>query len=502
MKNNNAVKAIFALVIVVVFFLISENFQEKERASLAVDSEKFNVVDTKEELEEKLMRGVPFYNPEDLKMIKKYKLMTELEDMVVPVLEENRTIRLEKVWEENFGFIVTYSLNLLPEDKGPESIPYLTMDRISLKAEGKDPLELGIEMRSDSEYEWVNRGIVFEDRIYRTIWVETNGNGQIFETLNKWVEEDEALKSMDDAIHTIDQVSFEDIELVHIGENSSRKKTQIQNLTFNMQLGKSNQVLQSIKLNKTVDLGNGIQVLYKRLDMRLRHSQMYLEFVNQHPPFSEITFKMNDYEHGGGFGTDEDGEVSLYLPNMHELLGNEFDLQLISGIVPANNEVKFTITKKDLDGFKTLIEKDESNTLQIDRPVGKHGENEFFLSSLVRQPYDSIGFELGIRSEASHQRIWFRDYARHQEELEGIPEEHREHYLDSPFIEVTDDNGDPLMVTENHGSSSTSSMMTQYHGYNEEQFLQAEEIHVRLFNIPDQISFSENKIHIKLPAID
>ncbi|WP_257350455.1 hypothetical protein [Pseudalkalibacillus decolorationis] len=501
MRGKKGLKVFLVITMIAVFFLISEWFKHNEETSFAVDTDAFNVVESKEALEKKLIAGMKFYDSETLKKVYEHDFATDLDHVEVSILESNRKLRIEKVWEDNLGFLVTYSLNLLPDDKKPGSVPYLSMNRISLQAKGKDPLELGIDVSiSNSPYRWVSEGIVYENRLYRMIWIDTKKTEQTNQTLTNWVKDEDQLKSTEDAIRLIEDVSFEEIELVHITKEKSA--TKVDDITFHMDLGKRNKVLKSIKLNKKVDIGSGNHVLFKRLDVYLKNSRLYLEFPNQSETFQKITFKINDYVHTSGLLQNGNGEFYLIVPNMEPIAGdNKLNIQLINGINPSEKEIKFTITAKELHSFKKVVKDKAANPianttqLLIDHKVGNYGENEFVLKKLVKKGR-TVGYELYVNNKNKrYVDIWFMT----KEQKEKIPKKYRAG--NQPMLEVTDRNGTPLKIEKNYGLS-TKRGKSLYYGFKAKQFKQTDEIHVKLLNIPEIQTFSKNQITFERPTID
>ncbi|MGM7701333.1 hypothetical protein ACSVDE_06365 [Pseudalkalibacillus sp. Hm43] len=499
MKGKNTLaKLLPVLLILGAFFFISEMFKEKERTSFAVDREAFIVVDSEEELKERLGREVQYFDPEMFKLMEKHNLITEIENVNIPVVEEQREFRIESLYNQGLGLFMTYSLDVLPNDESPDDIPYFEFDRLKLTADGEDPLELGVGRHGGfQDQHWQSDGVVFQNRIYRRVVYEPDWNEKVLKTLSSWVNSKEMdnFDHINEAIMKISKIELQEVELVKKG-NAGGEKFALQDIALDYQMKSQDPLLESVSVNKSTNLGNGRSITYTDFETRLHQKRLYFE-MNSPLELNEVYYKYGKIEGQSSVRKDADGRqyIEIYHDPYNGDLGpDEPTISLLSGSYPTDEELTFTITKDEFQKFRAKMEQDE-NVYEINRDLGVVNTIDFELVKLEINPngphQDNYGFFLKVDPEHEYDRhIYFQSYERYLETIKEHPEAEM-HFRGQPMMEVKDQDGNPVRADQHYSDESG-----HFYGFEPHSFDEIEELNIRIFNLPMYVDFAENEVSL------
>ncbi|WP_408006167.1 hypothetical protein ACJROX_15765 [Pseudalkalibacillus sp. A8] len=505
--KSKYIKIIPVILILIAFIFITDKFQEKERSSFAVDKEKFDVAENESELKEKLSKIVPNYNPEEFELIDKYDLMTEIDDVEVNILEEQRKFRVDSVWNEDMRLLVTYSLDLSPFDEDPEDIPFLKVNRLAYHLDGKEPFELAVGSRNQPGATfWHHDGVVYKNRLYRRTWLEPEFSEKKHQEFSKWIGVQQAHTYNAEAITNINKFELGDIQLIQKTKNNSEKSYAIDDLYVNYDFKSWNPLLEKKPINETVTLRKDSKITFTDFEMRLHFSQLNVDLDSPYE-FTRLNYKYNDHIDFAPLQSGPDGQRFIGLPHyqqMNFLDTEEINLKILGGSFPTDEELSHAITPEDLKEFRNQIEAG-SDSIEINREIGQVNGIEFKLTKLgknVHGPREyEYGFFISIKANKEMQNLHLNNYTEFLEFRKENP--------DTPFYgeaqafyEVTDQNGKSVKSRGEYShwieSDEDRFAQEQYFGIEKEDFDQLDEINIRLLNIPRYIEFDENELTVNL----
>ncbi len=497
MKGKNTLAKILPVLLILgAFFFISEKFKEKERTSFAVDREEFVVVDTEEQLKARLATELSNFDPQMFELLEKHDLITKIESVNVPIVEEQREFRIESLYNRGLSLIITYSLDVLPNDKNPDDIPHFEFDRLIATAEGEEPLELAVGTHGGhQDYHWQRDGVVYNNRIYRRVFFEHDWDENILKTLSSWADtkDKENFDHIERAIMKISKIELQEAELEK-KRNTSNEKFALQDITIDYQMQSQDPLLATFAINETADLGEGRSITYTDVENRLHQKRLYFE-MNSPFEFNEVYYEYARMQGQTIIHEDADGRKFFSVYQDPQFETNDLAISLLSGSYPTKEEIKFTITKEDFNRFREKIEQDQ-DVYEINRDLGKVNTMDFELVKLERNPHgpnrNNYGFFLKVDSNNDYDRhLYFQNYQRYKEIIKEHPEAEL-HMRNEPFMEVTDQNGN-LIPSDHHYSDESG----QFFGIEQPAFESIEELNIRIFNLPMYVDFSENEVSLK-----
>ncbi|MCF6136520.1 hypothetical protein [Pseudalkalibacillus berkeleyi] len=485
MKSKKYIKVIAILLVVIAFLFISDRFMKEEKTSFKVDPEQFEIAQSKEELNHLLINHVR-YNKDQLFKITRYDLMTDIEDVEIPLIDEQRDLRIESIWNNHLELIITYSFNMLPSDRSPESIPYLRVNGGSLHPDGKDPITLDFQnhVQPGGKF-WPNDGVVLENRMYRRALLVPSIDNEVFEKMSEWIGESKSHEKIYEALDLIHQVDLKGVELVTKQEGGEQSKS-VQDIPIEYRFMSHDAILETIELNQTAQLDEQSTITYTKFEKRLKESRIYLS-IDSNKPLSSLKYKVNGLRGFDRIYKDENGESYIKAPQFRYQRGNdgEFKLSILSGFYASEDELNFTISKGDLEPIQN-----GQNEREFKHDLGEIN-NVHFKFDEIRRVKGRFGdmdilFYFNVEIMDGFDRdLNFRIYRDGEQQVDPYYEE-REIY---PFIEVKDENNNGVtlgLLPPGEG--------TQLFGMTEEDFQKVEELNFRLFNIPQQVDFEENEV--------
>ncbi|WP_221564733.1 hypothetical protein [Alkalihalobacillus sp. TS-13] len=488
MKKNRLVKIFPVVLIMIAFFVISEKFQERERKAFSVDEEKFRLAESEADLRKQLRFEVDMPDYGIQQRVEEYNLVTQVDDVNVPIMEKRRDFRIHSVFNQHLGLLITYSFNLLPGDEEPSDIPYLLLDRLTYFAKDKEPLEIPVQNPIELyASNWRNDGIVYGNRLYRRVFIEPG-----FPTLeNDWTAWSFS------AIEKIQKVELGDIHFVKKNKPEDRP-IYIDDITLKSNFIGENTVLDTSDLEETLQLNETVSIHFKRLETLLYSQRLYIDINSKDDTrLRTLIYELNGHPDTAIIEKDEDGNQFLALPIFEENMTDRFEFKILSAEIPSEKELTFKITKEELTAYR---KRDVDTIHNINRTLGVVNGTEFTLHTLrpSGNGLDSgtIGFELKKTNPENYRSSFITDYTSIAEEMESYPAEERYHLEGHPFIQVTDQGGEVIRVMDLYGHGVEDNVHIQYFGIEKETFKQVEELNVRIWNISKFLNTEEQELNI------
>lgn len=404
MKSKTYLKLVPVLILIVAFIIFSDYAKEEAKTSIEIDSEKFTVVDSEDELN-MLLSGQSRYNQDLLLNVEKYNLMTKIEDVKIPLIDEQRDFRIESIWNNRLELILTYSFNVLPSDEDPESIPYLRVNELSFHPDEVDPLNMKVQTHNQvgGNY-WPNDGVVFGNRLYRRTILIPALTGKAYEHIRNWSE---GTQDLDKAVELFHHINLKGVELVTKKEDGELTQ-QVEDIAIDYRFMNANPVLENYELNQSVQLNEQSSVTYREYEKRLYRDRIYLSLQTE-PELSTLIYRMNGIR--GSNTIQEDGAGNHYI-EMSNYLGQSMDdiqFSLLSGLYTTDDELKFTIEKEHIQA----VQKGE-NERQLDQKLGEIHDVSFRLDDIrnIGGTFEDVSYviTLTVETMADDRDLHFRIY--------------------------------------------------------------------------------------------
>ncbi len=492
-RKSIYIKLIPVLFLVVGFFIVSELFKEKELTSFAFDDEQFKVAQSEKELNKMLGNQIKSIDPETMELIEKHGLMDRYENIQIPIMEQQRDLHIESIWNDGLGLLLTYSFSLLPSDQGSSEVPYLSMDQISFEAEGHVPIELTVIDSGPSHFKnWTNEGVVFKDRLYRRVMIQPDYDETIFKTLSSWVSNEQNYKHAQKAITKISRIRFHGVRTVKM-VNREEQDHPLDDIVLDYTMDSWNPVIETHEVNQRLELGNGIYIKLTDYENRLYHSRLYMDIGSSHP-FSQLKIAVGDQKDFTPVLTDADGRQFISFEHNERMAENRMEIELLAGVYHTDEELVFSITNEELNGFRHALDNGK-----IHYPLNKTGVinginlNMPEIRKVEQGPGINYGFNIFMDSSMSEfPHLYLENYTQFVENMK-THFDFEEIMESQAFFEVLDEERSPVKLNLYHMYSNGGG---QFFGVEKSVFDQLGEINVRLFNIPNQVDFDKNKVII------
>ncbi|MCM3719621.1 hypothetical protein [Fictibacillus phosphorivorans] len=178
---------------------------------------------------------------DDLKFATRFNMLKDSNKSIL-LPNENRTLRIEKTWNNGYQFYVLYSVDLLERDKNEAEIPKLRVDKIIMTTNKGEGFETEAQLfKGNTDLE----GYVYKHRFYRSFMVYPN-----FED----VQEKDWEKFS----------NSERLELTSLSINSSKGETAVDSLAF--KINPNGDTIASSKVEKTLKLYDSTEIKLNKLE--------------------------------------------------------------------------------------------------------------------------------------------------------------------------------------------------------------------------------------------
>ncbi|MGM7701332.1 hypothetical protein ACSVDE_06360 [Pseudalkalibacillus sp. Hm43] len=465
-----------------------------------MSEENFDVVDSYKKIQRYSRLGSD-YRREWLKKADQYGLIQKVKHEEIPVMESNRTIKIHEVWNANTEFFIIYSVSLLPSDEEPKDIPYMTFGDIFLHNEENqearilvDPYETNPNNKMNSTS---NTGFVYEERFYRSIWIEGMDSPSFHEEIMEWnlptVEDGDAVQQR---LELVNGVTFTNLQMVDKDWNM----TSLNPLTVNMKMTNFTKPLESAQLDGVVQLAPDTTLLFKRYEVSFFEERLYIDIGENKDQLKALTYSLNG--HGMQSSIQSDGEGELYIQaNEKPMDSGKLSIHFTEASVPSNEEATYQLTGKNMEDFKNDLSQEKPPMLALNETFGKiNGDDTFTARSLdYRETPDgnAVSFNVNLKGDnIDYQDYWFRDYAEYLEHKQHDPNE--KHLFMDPLVEVTNSNGERLELMEVRSQPSANSININIE-IAKDVFIDQNELNFRFFHFskpyPLEMELIEIPIH-------
>jgi hypothetical protein len=477
------------------------NYFQKQEAMVKVDPEKFTIVDSEKELVDKFAPHIEGY-----KLATEYDLVKEF-DKEYPIIELNRTLRIEKAWYMMDRLFVVYSFDLKNGDKDPKDIPSLTVKNLTFNTSdgGTEKLAARNGEYNRGGFNDIEKGFVLNNRIYK---------GQVLfanETYEKLFQ-----KLMDG--EEIETIVLNNLTLKEEQPNGNEIAMKDIALDLNFNFLES-QILDEIAIDKEVKLVNGDRIKLTKFQLGIYNNAVYFSADTSNksirnfdvdvafPSDMELSEEMKDYFSRSFHITyDQEGKRLLYIPGFEEI-PEYITLNFKAAEYTGTEIIEFTITEQELKSFLT------SSTEQWDyeRLVGKTKDFEFVFAGISHTDLngpENMSIKIGVNTLNKQNKLVDMYFTQHQEYEESLKraeefadkDPYAKYWLETvgPIIKITNDKNEELLT---HGNYVDGDGSSQYQSIilDEDAIRSAKELHVKIFKIPQMVEFMDKEaIKIKI----
>jgi hypothetical protein len=351
MLNSKWQKLIIGAVLLVGFV---GYFQYKKTADpdWKVDKENFQVVNSWNEL----MKMEESKN-QDLRFVNHFNLLKD-SNIVIPIPNEQRELRIEKTWDYSNQMYVLYSLDLLERDTNMSDLPELYVDEIKLSNNDGDSF---VTAADNFNGESSSNGYVYKHRLYRSVIVSSN-----FETV---YTESDWKKIM----------SSNRIEFTKFSLSSKNGTIKLNPISFTITPAKINdkpKPIATTEVKTKLNLYNGQQIAIKNLEFYQIGSRLTLEETIDPHLISLIGLKqIGDKEYPAEFQiTQNNGnfyiETSTSSNDLVSEENNNTKLLITHSIHKTNRSHDFFVSKEDI---KKIIDNPSQDIVKSKVIFNEHG---------------------------------------------------------------------------------------------------------------------------------
>ncbi|WNB90237.1 hypothetical protein [Bacillus sp. NEB1478] len=355
-------KKIFIGLILIIAFISYTQFQKSAEPTWKVNTEKFQVADSWNELMK--LEESKF---QDLKFVNHFHLLKDSK-IIIPIPNEQREFKIEKTWYYANQLYILYSVDLLERDKNLDDIPKLFVDKIKLSSSNGDSLETPAESYNG---EISLDGYVYKHRVYRSVILRSN-----FENVNEEADWEKIIKS--------DRLEFTKLSLY-----SKKGTIKLDPISFKVTPANVNEepiIISSEPINKIVTLNNNKEIKIGNLQFYQMGSR--LSVVQQDDPtlislvgnfkkyFRDSDEEVNSFE----YQISNDGKGRSYIETygiINDLISldkkERAEIIISHSIHRTNTSHDFTVSKEDINKLKANPNEDVVRNIVIFNENGIKG---------------------------------------------------------------------------------------------------------------------------------
>lgn len=494
MKGNLRNIAPKLIIVLVVFagFLFYMNWSQGKEPTFQI-SDDFSTVDSEKELMEKITRQLT-----RSELASNYKLFSEV-DYETVLLEEQRSLKIEKVWYHNNTLHMIYSVDVKEKDEVDSDVPTLTFDEISVSAEG-DNFTFNLGTSNGPPTNWLNKGFIHNYRLYRGVLIHLADSEEDYKALEK--------------IHSAGSIDYIRIELPRMIYGSYEKGKVIEPMAFNVQLETSSEdVLETIELNKTTTLNNDLKIDWDEMLLYINSTRLTFEMESPNRLLQSMNLRVS--KTNGEIYKDKvmveklgNNRYEAYIRTFREF-PNEFSLE-VTGLefMEEGAPLDYTIDETTIDEGVTLTQGEQQT---LNEKIGSKHDMDIFFRGLTHegtsdygneQQSDLIGIAIGLENIPKRQfETWFNYVREGMQNLKynNLGDSEAFRYVRGPLIEITNQDG---QLVEPFGSRSAPSIdqEVQVILVNKGFIEKATEINLKLSHFPVYEQVEENKTTFSLTS--
>jgi hypothetical protein len=496
-KFKQQLKKIIIIVVIGIAFLIIMNYFQKQEEIIEVSPDKFTIVDSEKELDKKFGELIPGYS-----LANQYNLLKEY-NIELPIIKENRTLRIEKAWLFRDNLFIIYSFNLKQDDDEPENIPTIQIKSLTVETSDGDNQTLTVpNAYKPADFKAMETGYVFNNRIYKGEVIHPNA-----------------------FIDTLVQKLSSGIEITKINLNKpilkSEKAPDIEvtlkdlNLDYQFNLEES-QTLKKVNVNQKSKLANGDILHWHEFHVGLEGNRLYYSVEPADAKIRRVDFKIDfpegvkvpeEYSYFNGtypITYDNSGKSYFYIPSFEEF-PEALTLNLTGVEYVGKERVQFTIPKDEIDLYFN-----KKNYNANIKEVGKTKDYIFMyggLSQIEINNQRAMGLKIGI-SRNDNQNVmdmYFMSNNQYEENLKRAEEDPDNPYykywanLSGPILKITNGNKQLSLDPNVYNYEQKDSTFYQTFLLDQKLISPEEELKVEIFNIPKYLKFTDkNQVKRKL----
>lgn len=331
------IRKIALVVVLLMALFIYLKFHDYNAKHFKVNAKSFHLKTTKETLLESEFHGIPLLNSANIDHI----MMNE--DVDIPLVDQRRTLHIEKAWLKDNFLYVLYSVDLKNTDQTLADVPKLSFSKIQLHFNNGHTVNLNLNQN--------NPGIkppsrfTYNYRVYDEVFVGFRLNPQMLSTTSKLFL---------DQLDKIDKVTLlnPSIELRH-------HNTSLNPITFPAKLNRDKYYVGTTPINKEITV-RGTTIQFKNVKNYYDHKELeYTVSPNKnHLSMLEIRLSSNggilkgDPSFPNSYMTDLDlNSNTTYIENTGTI-----KISPEKVIYKLDQPIKITITPKI---YKQVLEMDQ-----------------------------------------------------------------------------------------------------------------------------------------------
>jgi heat shock protein HspQ len=473
--NSKWKKLIIGAVLLIGFVLFTQ-YKKSAEPAWKVNAENFQVINNWDELMK--LEEKKYY---ELKFATRFQILKDA-NKSIPLLNENRTLRIEKTWNHGHQLYILYSVDLLERDKSETEIPKLRVDRVKLTSKDGEDFETRAEL---VEGDTGSESYVYKHRLYRSLMIYPQ-----FENIhqNDW-----------------EKISgSERLELTSVSMNSSKGKIVLDSIAFKIKpINRDllDETIASTSVNQNLTLYDGNEIKVNELEFFQIGTRLTVD-QNIHENIIGFSGVIKDNESGFPISyeitEDKNGNtiIQSYSIMDHLLMMDKSDTSeftISQSIHQTEGIYQFFVSKKEIE---EITKNPENEILKNETVVNKEGVKVIYRGL----SFDKINNQLGIKFTMENSEVPIENYliypkpSYHFQDMDEI--EHNKSYM-SNLISVKNAEGKPLEdynIDNIFNDEYTEYMISFYNGSPKE------DITITLSNLT-RIEPIENeiKVPIKFP---
>ncbi|MBN8209151.1 hypothetical protein JI666_10385 [Bacillus sp. NTK071] len=488
MKATKRKKLAIKLIPVLILFggfLFYLNWSQNSEPTFKIN-ENFNELQSESEVFKQISQGLTgSYIPSEYNLF----LDVELEKLLV---EERRTLKIEKVWSQYDFLFLIYSIDVLQEDQRNEDLPQFTFDELSLHS-GDNTISIEVNSTSVMRPNEISKDYVYKHRMYRGIAVNMAGSEKAYDDLQQVYQWD-----------NIDQITVKRPKMLY----DSSKGQAFESFSFETSLNlQYNQTLEVFDLNKTTNMDNNLQLTWKKLEMKMDRLTLTFQLEKTDEPLQGITLAtatkgkvMTEQYHPV---VKKDDHYELSLPTF-ESTPDTFQVQVRAlDFIDRSEPLSYTISNEMIMEGLSLSKGQKVDVL---KELGTRNGMTISYAGLSNAlpgyevdegPSDVLGIVIQLEDIPGERfRMWFNTVTKEMQNLKynktESPSDSGAYPNAGPLIEISNDKGE---LAEAYGSSSETMPDKESQAFHvrKEFFERSDEIIVKLSQFPIHEKVKANK---------
>ena len=432
------------LIVLLLFggFMIYLNFAGNSGPTFEVNEE-FKQLESEEKAMEKISNQLT-----NSILPVEHHLFSEVDEKAL-LLNEQRTLKIEKVWYQFHSLFVIYSIDLRQDDKRDLDIPYLTFPSLTLHSK-EDAVTFNVNKKTHSVTNWLPQGYVYDYRMYRGIAVNLSSlesSADKIQEITQWNE--------------IDQLTIADPEMIHGARDSGADLDQLV-IDTSLQT-KYAESLKTFALNETTNVTDNLKINWDELELTTEHSNLTFHTDDSNKTLQGITLGIasnDELAQKKNYAVQRNGEE--YEINLDQFPKTPESIQIeVRGLVFTDDSkpLTYTITNKELQKIKALK---ENQDYEVNKRIGsKNGMDVSFggISKSDPRSRSSVGEEVaGLILQLDNVpegqfRTWFQTVTKGMQNLKynHLGSSGTRPVYTGPSIEISNKEGE---FADSSGSSS------------------------------------------------